>query len=47
MHAEMSSRLGRFTLVGMEGRHEVMFTRLAELAPRHMLLTATPGCGPP
>jgi pimeloyl-ACP methyl ester carboxylesterase len=31
-HPEMSSRLGRFKLVEMDGSHEVMFTRPAELA---------------
>jgi hypothetical protein len=28
----MSSRLGRFKLIEMDGSHEVMFTRPAELA---------------
>lgn len=31
-HPHMSSRLGRFKLVEMDGSHEVMFTRPAELA---------------
>jgi pimeloyl-ACP methyl ester carboxylesterase len=31
-HPEMSSRLGKFKLVEMDGSHEVMFTRPAELA---------------
>jgi pimeloyl-ACP methyl ester carboxylesterase len=31
-HPEMSSRLGRFKLIEMDGSHEVMFTRPAELA---------------
>jgi pimeloyl-ACP methyl ester carboxylesterase len=33
-HPEMSSRLGRFKLVEMDGSHEVMFTRPAELAAK-------------
>ncbi len=31
-HPQMSSRLGKFKLVEMDGSHEVMFTRPAELA---------------
>jgi hypothetical protein len=33
-HPVMSSRLGTFKLVEMDGSHEVMFTRPAELARR-------------
>ena len=33
-HARMSSRLGDFKFVEMDGSHEVMFTRPAELATR-------------
>jgi pimeloyl-ACP methyl ester carboxylesterase len=33
-HPRMSSRLGRFKLVEMDGGHEVMFTRPAELADK-------------
>jgi len=33
-HPGMSSRLGAFKLVGMDGSHEVMFTRPAELADK-------------
>src|SRR6516165_10831425 len=33
-HPRMSSRLGKFKLVEMDGGHEVMFTRPAELADR-------------
>ena len=33
-HPGMSSRLGSFKLVGMDGSHEVMFTRPAELADK-------------
>src|SRR5262249_9507017 len=33
-HARMSSRLGSFKLVEMDGSHEVMFTRQAELAEK-------------
>ena len=31
-HARMSSRLGAFKFLEMDGSHEVMFTRPAELA---------------
>ena len=33
-HPRMSSRLGRFKLLEMDGSHEVMFTRPAELADK-------------
>src|SRR5262245_24894308 len=33
-HPRMSSRLGTFTLIEMDGSHEVLFTRPAELADR-------------
>jgi pimeloyl-ACP methyl ester carboxylesterase len=33
-HPKMSSRLGKFKLLEMDGGHEVMFTRPAELAAR-------------
>jgi hypothetical protein len=33
-HPRMSSRLGDFKFVQMDGSHEVMFTRPAELATR-------------
>ena len=33
-HPQMSSRLGTFKLVEMDGSHEVMFTRPAELAEK-------------
>jgi hypothetical protein len=33
-HPRMSSRLGTFTLLEMDGSHEVMFTRPAELADK-------------
>jgi pimeloyl-ACP methyl ester carboxylesterase len=33
-HPRMSSRLGSFTLLEMDGSHEVMFTRPSELAER-------------
>ena len=33
-HPGMSSRLGTFKLLEMEGSHEVMFTRPAELAEK-------------
>jgi len=33
-HPRMSSRLGKFKLVEMDGGHEVMFTRPAELADK-------------
>jgi hypothetical protein len=33
-HPQMSSRLGEFRLVEMDGGHEVMFTRPSELAEK-------------
>jgi hypothetical protein len=33
-HPRMSSRLGAFKLLEMDGSHEVMFTRLRELADK-------------
>jgi len=33
-HPGMSSRLGAFKLLEMDGSHEVMFTRPAELAAK-------------
>jgi pimeloyl-ACP methyl ester carboxylesterase len=33
-HPKMSSRLGKFKLLEMDGGHEVMFTRTAELAAK-------------
>ena len=33
-HPQMSSRLGAFKLVEMDGSHEVMFTRPAEVAEK-------------
>jgi hypothetical protein len=33
-HPRMSSRLGAFKLVEMDGSHEVMFTRPGELADK-------------
>jgi hypothetical protein len=38
-HPRMSSRLGKFRLLEMDGSHEVMFTRPEELADR--ILEAT------
>jgi len=35
-HPQMSSRLGTFELIEMDGSHEVLFTRPAELADKLM-----------